>query len=56
MQPSGHMPGFHIPGTLVPIGAVMAQQAQQRMFAEQAAQEDAKVQRQKRVRLLLLLG
>lgn len=27
MNPSGYMPGFHIPGTLVPIGAVMAGQA-----------------------------
>jgi hypothetical protein len=25
--PSGHIPGFHIPGTLAPIGAIMAQQA-----------------------------
>lgn len=44
MQPPGHIPGFHIPGTLTPIGAVAQEQ--------QAKQAEA--QRQRRNLLLLL--
>jgi hypothetical protein len=37
--PPGHIPGYHLPGTLIPIGAVVAQQqaavAQQQAAAAQ---------------------
>jgi hypothetical protein len=44
MFPIGHQPGVHIPGTLVPIGAVVAQQQQ------------AEIDRRRRRNLLLLLN
>ena len=34
MQPMGHIPGFHAPGTTVPIGYIMEQQALARSQAE----------------------
>ncbi len=43
MHPPGHMPGYHIPGTLTPIGAVVQQQ--------QAADSE----RRRKVKNLLLL-
>lgn len=46
--PPGHMPGIHIPGTLVPIGAVMQQQD---AMATVAADKVAR----KRGRILLLI-
>jgi len=42
--PAGHLPGYHFPGTLVPIGAIVAQQ----QAAAQAAEADLQT-------LLLLL-
>lgn len=45
MDPSGYIPGYHIPGTLVPIGAVME-------YQQQAAEIEALRQRRN---LLLLL-
>lgn len=50
MDPSGYIPGYHIPGTLVPIGVVVEDQRRQ---AEQAAAE-IEAQRQRRNVLLLL--
>ncbi len=32
---AGHIPGFHLPGTLIPIGAVVAQQQQMAQEQEQ---------------------
>jgi hypothetical protein len=48
--PQGHIPGFHIPGTTTPIGAVVEAQQQ----AEQA--ELAKNDQKRRANLLLLLS
>ncbi len=46
MMPPGHVPGFHVPGTLTPIGAVV--QAHQEAIAAETA-------RRRRRNLLLLL-
>jgi hypothetical protein len=46
MNTPGHIPGFHIPGTTVPIGAVVAQQ--------QAQIEFEREQEKRRKHLLLL--
>jgi hypothetical protein len=51
--PPGHRPGFHIPGTLVPIGAVVQQQAE---MERQRAAAEAEVRRRARNLLLLLLN
>lgn len=51
MQPPGHVPGIHLPGTLVPIGAVVEQQ----QFEAQLAVEAAEAARRRRRNLLLLL-
>lgn len=40
--PPGHMPGIHIPGTLVPIGAVVAAEQRRRARAEQESNEAAR--------------
>ena len=42
--PPGHQPGFHVPGTLIPIGAAIQQQ-------EQEARDQAR-----RAALLLLMS
>jgi hypothetical protein len=63
LNPPGHTPGFHIPGTLTPIGAVVQQQqaaAQQAAFAQQAAAQQTAVAQQaaaqhRTVKNLLLL-
>jgi hypothetical protein len=52
-QPYGHIPGVHLPGTLIPIGAVVEQQ-QERERAEQAAREKREWER-RRANLLLTL-
>jgi hypothetical protein len=55
VEPSGYIPGYHIPGTLVPIGAVMEdqrRQAEQVIGTQGAAETEA--QRQRRNLLLLL--
>jgi hypothetical protein len=49
MNPPGHIPGFHIPGTVVPIGAVVAQQQ-----AQMIQMEIAREQENRRNHLLLL--
>jgi hypothetical protein len=41
--PPGHIPGFHLPGSLIPIGVVLAQQ-------------EADMAHKRRTVLLLLLG
>lgn len=46
MDPSGYIPGYHLPGTLVPIGAVVEDQQQ--------AVAEIEAQRQRRNLLLLL--
>ena len=51
MNPPGHQPGFHIPGTLVPIGAVIEQQRMEAM-AQQQAIEDARKRRRNHLLLL----
>lgn len=52
MDPPGHIPGVHIPGTTAPIGAIVNQQAGTANAAKRA-EEDA---RKRRSALLLLLG
>jgi hypothetical protein len=47
MQPQGHMPGVHLPGHLVPIGAVVETQRRQ--------DEEVPVALEKRRHNLLLL-
>jgi hypothetical protein len=42
--PPGHIPGFHLPGTLIPIGAVVQQE------------DEAKQAAKRRAALLLLLS
>jgi hypothetical protein len=56
--PPGHIPGFHIPGTLTPIGAVVElQNAQAAHVAElQRAQAAAAEQEAAAANLLLLLS
>jgi hypothetical protein len=34
--PPGHIPGYHLPGTLVPIGAIVAQEQAAAAQAEEA--------------------
>jgi len=46
--PPGHIPGYHFPGSLIPVGAFMAQQAA-------AAQQGAEMEYQRRKAFLLLL-
>lgn len=53
MQPMGHMPGFHIPGTLVPIGVVVEMQRQQ-AADEAAAANNAEIACRHRSACLLL--
>jgi hypothetical protein len=48
--PPGYIPGFHIPGTTVPIGAVVEAQRQ----AEEQRQNDD--DKRRRANLLLLLS
>ena len=38
IQPPGHIPGFHLPGTLIPMGAIMEQRA-----AEDEAEAEAEM-------------
>lgn len=45
IQPPGHIPGFHLPGTLIPMGAIMEQraaedEAEMRQRAEQARERE----------------
>lgn len=49
--PPGHIPGVHMPGTTIPIGAVVEAQRQ----AEEAERQ-AKNDKKRRVNLLLLLN
>jgi hypothetical protein len=51
-QPFGHIPGFHLPGTLIPMGAIAEQQA---AMAQADAQRVA-AERRRRAALLLLMG
>lgn len=56
----GHIPGYHAPGTLIPMGAIHAQQQQQaaewayQQAVRQAALEKAR--KDEEVALLLLLS
>jgi hypothetical protein len=52
-DPPGHIPGFHLPGTLIPIGAAAEQQ---RMQAEAAARDEREKERRRRANLLVTLG
>jgi len=45
IQPPGHIPGFHLPGTLIPMGAIAEQgaseaEAEMRRRAEQARKRE----------------
>ena len=48
-DPSGHIPGIHLPGTLIRIGAVM----QQQQAAQDQAEADARKRRRRNILLLL---
>lgn len=52
-RPPGHQPGVHIPGALVPIGAVVAQQHQVEQLCLEMQYDAA--QRKRRHHDLLLL-
>lgn len=49
-QPLGHVPGFHLPGTLIPLGAVAAEQEQN------VREQEERVASKRRANLLLLLS
>lgn len=45
IRPPGHIPGFHLPGTLIPMGAIAGQEAaeadaEMRRRAEQARERE----------------
>ncbi len=50
MDSPGYIPGYHVPGTLVPIGAAVEHQRQ----AERQAAAEIEAQRQRRNLVLLL--
>jgi hypothetical protein len=47
-QPPGHIPGLHLPGTLIPIGAVVAEQERN------SREYDERLAARRRANLLLL--
>ena len=51
MQPPGHIPGYHAPGTVVPIGAII--QAQEEAAQQQAVEAQAAHRRRRHFLLLL---
>lgn len=52
--PPGHMPGFHVPGTLVPIGYVMDVQRRQQRADDDPRQAQEEQRRQEEAHLLQL--
>jgi hypothetical protein len=52
-QPPGHIPGVHLPGTLIPIGAVVEQRRREEQAAYEREQSKSK---SRRANLLLTLG
>jgi hypothetical protein len=57
IQPPGHVPGYHAPGTTVPIGHIVEQQRRQQVERNSAdpALGAAELERAERRNLLLLL-
>lgn len=52
---AGYRPGYHAPGTLIPLGAIYAQQQQVAVYAyQQAAAESARQQEEEETFFLLL--
>lgn len=52
--PPGHIPGYHAPGTLVPIGAIYQMQREQVAAAERVRAAAADALRRQNHHLLLL--